>query len=166
LKYEKALKMVPFWMRRDLGAELVNPPEARFNEPHWGAVEFRKTTSQGGDSQKINVIVLDEHNHLLPLHQVAFTWDTGPKIEYDEEWNIWMPSWPWQGVVPMASAGHVELVLGADGVVEPGGRGGIGLHMFDPNVPSVEIKGLGMTGDHVGVWVVIKRFGLEASCCD
>jgi len=158
--------MVPFWMRRTLGSSLINPPEARLGGPHWGAVEFRKTTPQGGDSQKVNVILLDENEHPIPLHQVAFTWDTGPEIVYGEDWNIWMPQYPWQGVAPMAPLGHVELVLGADGVVEPGKRGGIGLHVFDPNVPSVEITGLGMTGDHVGVWVVVKRFGLKEACCE
>jgi hypothetical protein len=154
MKYEKEIIVLPQWVQRDYRARLQINAQAT---PHYGLVDVFETTQLGGDSGKVNVLILDKDEIAKPLVQVAFTWSTGDQILLDENW-VWRPPYPWKGVAPLAPLGHVELVLNNDGVVKDGEPGGINVWIFDPKVPSTAFIGAGMQGDHTGLWLIFKEF--------
>lgn len=125
-------------------------------------VDIKTTEGQSAMGQRISVMVLDENGFPVPNVQVAFSFDTANQYILLQEYE-WVPPYPHRAFLARTDGGGMcDMVLGAEGVVKKGQPGGVTCYVMEQEYSSDAVSGLGMLGDHTGLFLIfqLRRLGV------
>jgi len=165
MKQFTPINVLPQEVQRDFRAYLwIADDQGQPPEGEYKLVDIRETPGNGYRGQRITVLVVDENGEAIPNVNVAFSYSTAPFITLSNDFK-WSPAYDLFNafVAQTGGSGEIDMVLGADGVVKDGQRGGVAVWVFEPEYPSDVIYGLGMKPDHTGVYCIfqLRRKGIK-----
>ena len=154
----KPLNLMPTAFQTALGAGLEPHPGLNFDQEEigvWRLVDIDWTRAKGHQEGRIIVQTLNEDGFVMPNVPVVFSWDTlaSPPL-------IVTPDYQWRPPIrrhiyerETEGSGQIELILGAEGIVQEGGVGGVSLFINMPEYASDYLTGLGMKPDHTSLLI-------------
>lgn len=158
----KPLTVLPVDIQQDFrGIELHRGYETEAGV--FSLVGVRRTEGMSFEGQRIKVLVIDENNFPVPNVTVAFSFSTAPAFVLAPNYE-WIPPYPHKAVVTKTDGGgQTDLVLGAEGVIKDGERGGLTVYLLEPQFASDVVSGVGMLADHTGLHLTfqLRRAGVR-----
>jgi hypothetical protein len=150
-----AIKSLPRWICEDIGASLKK--EEPISEGVYRLVKVGKC--RPGEDRRIKVNVLNEEGYPEPGVMVVFAFTTGRDTIPFHLTAGWQPPPPYKAKVePTQGDGATDLVLGPEGVVKKGQRGGVTVYLAGEGFSSDVIDGLGMYADHTSPELTFQKF--------
>lgn len=157
----KPLTVLPVEIQRDFqGIELHRGYETEAGI--FRLVGIRRTAGMSAEGQRIKALVIDENNFPVSNVTMAFSFSTAIPFVLTPDY-LWMPPYPHRAVLTRTDGGgETDLVLGAEGVIKDGERGGVTVYALEPNLASDAISGAGMLADHSGLHLTfqLRRTGV------
>jgi hypothetical protein len=148
------LTVLPIDIQNDFGASVVSATPTKLGV--YRLVAARRTKPKDFESQRITVRVVDEDGIPMEGIPVAFSYSTADQYTLTADFQ-WQPLAPHRAfLVRTGSAGQIDMILGAEGVVKAGQAGGVAVYVLTPEYSSDVITGCGMLSDHTGMHLTMQ----------
>jgi len=125
-------------------------------------IGIRQNEAGGYRDGRISVLVVDENGFALPDVKVAFAYSSADSYILSPDF-LWSPPSPQKAFLAFTGGGgEIDQIQGS--VVKEGERGGVTVHILEPEYSSDYVVGAGMLADHTGLHLIfqLKRVGVKS----